>query len=51
MFSVGIFGGLLLNLFPLNPVLKIGIALFVLMSLGAYLIWQIDRDLDLDTAE
>ena len=51
MFSVGIFGGLLLNLFPLNPVLKIGIALFVLMSLGAYLIWQIDRNLDLDTAE
>jgi len=51
MFSVGIFGGLLLNLFPLNPVLKMGIALFVLMSLGAFLIWQIDRDLDLDDAE
>ena len=51
MFSVGIFGGLLLNLFPLNPVLKIGIALFVLMSLGAFLIWQIDRNLNLDDAE
>ncbi|MGP5345529.1 multidrug effflux MFS transporter [Psychrobacter celer] len=51
MFSVGIFGGLLLNLFPLNPVLKMGIALFVLMSLGAFLIWQIDRNLDLDDAE
>ncbi len=51
MFSVGIFGGLLLNLFPLNPVLKMGIALFVLMSLGTFLIWQIDRNLDLDDAE
>ena len=51
MFSVGIFGGLLLNLFPVNPVLKIGIAMFSLMSLGCYLIWQIDRNLDLDNAE
>ncbi|WP_367104624.1 multidrug effflux MFS transporter [uncultured Psychrobacter sp.] len=51
MFSVGIFGGLLVNLFPVNPVLKIGIAMFVLMSLGSYLIWQIDRNLNLDDAE
>lgn len=51
MFSVGIFGGLLLNLFPVNPVLKIGIAMFSLMSLGCYLIWQIDRNLNLDNAE
>ncbi len=51
MFSVGIFGGLLLNLFPVNPVLKIGTAMFVLMSLGCYLIWQIDRNLNLDDAE
>ena len=51
MFSVGIFGGLLLNLFPVNPVLKIGIAMFSLMSLGCYLIWQIDRNLNLDDAE
>lgn len=51
MFSVGIFGGLLLNLFPVNPVLKIGIAMFSLMSLGAFLIWQIDRNLNLDDAE
>ncbi len=51
MFSVGIFGGLMLNLFPVNPVLKIGIAMFALMSLGCYLIWQIDRDLNLDDAE
>ena len=51
MFSVGIFGGLLLNLFPVNPVLKIGIAMFVLMGLGCFLIWQIDRNLNLDDAE
>ncbi|MCH1783252.1 MULTISPECIES: multidrug effflux MFS transporter [Psychrobacter] len=51
MFSVGIFGGLLLNLFPVNPVLKIGIAMFSLMSLGCFLIWQIDRNLNLDDAE
>ncbi len=51
MFSVGIFGGLLLNILPVNPVLKIGTAMFVLMSLGCYLIWQIDRNLDLEDAE
>ncbi len=51
MFSVGIFGGLLLNLFPVNPVLKIGIAMFSLMSLGCFLIWKIDRNLNLDNAE
>ncbi|WP_207401762.1 multidrug effflux MFS transporter [Psychrobacter pygoscelis] len=51
MFSVGIFGGLLLNLFPVNPVLKLGITMFVLMSLGCYLIWQIDSRLDLDNVD
>jgi len=51
MFSVGIFGGLLLNLFPVNPVLKIGIAMFALMSLGAFLIWKIDRHLNLDETD
>ncbi len=51
MFSVGIFGGLLVNLFPVNPVLRIGIAMFALMSLGCFLIWQIDRNLNLDDAE
>lgn len=51
MFSVGIFGGLLLNLFPVNPVLKVGIAMFSLMSIGSFLIWQIDRNLNLDDAE
>ena len=51
MFSVGIFGGLLLNLFPVNPVLKIGIAMFTLMSFGCFLIWKIDRNLNLDDTE
>ncbi|WP_201616637.1 multidrug effflux MFS transporter [Psychrobacter urativorans] len=51
MFSVGIFGGVLLNLFPVNPVLKLGVTMFVLMSLGCLLIWRIDRNLNLDDAE
>ncbi|MBP2279257.1 DHA1 family bicyclomycin/chloramphenicol resistance-like MFS transporter [Psychrobacter sp. PL15] len=51
MFSVGLFGGLLLNLFPVNTVLKIGITMFMLMSLGCFLIWRIDRNLNLDDAE
>lgn len=51
MFSVGIFGGLMLNLFPVNPVLKVGIAMFALMSLGTFLVWKIDRNLNLDDAE
>lgn len=51
MFSVGIFGGLLLNLFPVNPVLKLGITMFILMSLGCLMIWRIDRNLNLDDAD
>lgn len=51
MFSVGIFGGLLLNLFPVNPVLKVGIAMFALMSLGTFLVWKIDRNLNLDETD
>lgn len=50
MFSVGIFGGLLLNLFPVNPVAKLGITMCILMSLGAWLIFRIDRDLNLEDA-
>jgi DHA1 family bicyclomycin/chloramphenicol resistance-like MFS transporter len=51
MFSVGIFGGLLLNLFPVNPVLKLGVTMFMLMSLGCLMIWRIDRNLNLDDAD
>lgn len=51
MFSVGIFGGLLLNLFPVNPVLKLGITMFILMSIGCCLIFRIDNGLDIDDAD
>lgn len=45
-FAVGIFGGLMLNVFPFNPVAKLGITMFILMSLGALLVFQIDKNLD-----
>lgn len=45
-FLVGIFGGLLLNLSSLNLVAKLGITLFVLMAVGTWLVWQIDKNLD-----
>lgn len=47
MFFVGIFGGFLLNLFPFNPVAKLGITMSLLMLIGVYLIWRIDPNLDL----
>ena len=46
-FMVGIFGGLLLNLVALNAVAKLGMTLFALMAVGTWLVWQIDKDLDL----
>ena len=46
-FIVGIFGGLLLNVFALNSVAKLGMTLFALMAVGTWLVWQIDQDLDL----
>ena len=46
-FIVGIFGGLLLNLVALNAVAKLGMTLFALMAVGTWLVWQIDKDLDL----
>ena len=45
-FIVGIFGGLMLNLFPVNAVAKLGLTMFILMSLGCLLVWQIDKNLD-----
>ncbi|WP_230657890.1 multidrug effflux MFS transporter [Psychrobacter sp. I-STPA10] len=50
MFAVGIFGGLLLNLFPANPVFKLGLTMFILMSLGTFLVFRINRNLNLDSA-
>lgn len=49
-FSVGIFGGLVLNLFPFNPVAKLGLTMFILMGLGMVLVWKIDKNLNLDEA-
>ena len=45
-FIVGIFGGLLLNVFPFNPVAKLGLTMFMLMSIGTWLVWKIDKNLD-----
>lgn len=46
-FIVGIFGGLLLNVFALNSVAKLGMTLFAWMAVGTWLVRQIDQDLDL----
>lgn len=51
MFSVGIFGGVLLNFFPLNPVAKLGLTMSILMILGTTLVWRINKNLNLDDAE
>lgn len=46
-FSVGIFGGLLLSLFDVSPVLKLGITMSVLTAIGTYLIYRLNPRLDL----
>lgn len=51
MFCVGIFGGLLLNMFPVNPVFKLGATMCLLMSFGTFLIYRIDSNLNLDNAD
>lgn len=48
MFSVGIFGGFLLNLLPINPVAKLGMTMFVLMLIGTVLVWKINPKLSLN---
>lgn len=45
-FIVGIFGGLFLNLLPVNTVAKLGITMFLLMASGCYLVFKIDKNLD-----
>lgn len=50
-FVVGVFGGLLLHSFPVNPVLKLGLTMFILMGIGTLLVWQIDKNLDLANIE
>lgn len=46
-FSVGIFGGLLLSLFDVSPVLKLGIIITALVSFGTFLVYQLDPKMDL----
>ena len=46
-FSVGIFGGLLLSLFDTSPVIKLGIVVTVLVSIGSWLIFRLDPKMDL----
>lgn len=50
MFCVGIFGGVLLNLFPVNPVFKLGATMTILMWLGTFSVYRIDSSLNLDSA-
>ncbi|OPH38160.1 Bcr/CflA family drug resistance efflux transporter [Moraxella equi] len=45
-FSVGIFGGLLLSLFDVSPVLKLGIVITALVALGTFLVYQLDPKMD-----
>ncbi|MFC0820073.1 multidrug effflux MFS transporter [Moraxella marmotae] len=50
-FSVGIFGGLLIGLFDLNPVVKLGMIVSILVVVGAWLVFRIDSKLDLAGVE
>lgn len=50
-FSVGIFGGLLLSLFDVSPVLKLGITMSVLTAIGTYLIYRLNPRLDLSKVD
>lgn len=45
-FSVGIFGGLLLSLFDVSPVIKIGITTTTLVAIGVILVCQLNPKLD-----
>ncbi len=51
MFFVGIFGGVLLNLLPVNLVLQLGITMSILMCMGTFLVFKVDRNLNLDNME
>ena len=46
-FSVGVFGGLLLSLFNTSPVVKLGISITLLVSVGTFLAFCLDKTLDL----
>lgn len=46
-FSVGIFGGLLIGLFELDPVTRLGITTSILVAVGVFLVFCINPKLDL----
>ena len=46
-FSVGIFGGLLIGLFELDPVTRLGITTSILVAVGTFLVFYINPKLDL----
>lgn len=46
-FSVGIFGGLLIGLFVLDPVTRLGITTSILVAVGTFLVFYINPKLDL----
>ncbi|UNU72673.1 multidrug effflux MFS transporter [Moraxella nasovis] len=50
-FSVGIVGGLLLSLFSVTPVLKLGIIISVLVLIGTILVFSLDGKLDLSKVD
>ncbi|OOR84205.1 multidrug effflux MFS transporter [Moraxella canis] len=50
-FSVGIFGGLLIGLFDLDPVTKLGITTSILVAIGTFMVFLIDPKLDLSSMD
>lgn len=50
-FSVGIFGGLLIGLFELDPVTRLGITTSILVVVGTFLVFYINPKLDLSSLD
>lgn len=50
-FSVGIFGGLILSIFDVNPVSKLGITATILTVAGTFLVYRLDAKLDLSKVD
>ena len=50
-FSVGIFGGLLIGLFELDPVTRLGITTSILVAVGTFLVFYINPKLDLSSLD
>lgn len=50
-FSVGIFGGLLIGLFELDPVTRLGITTSILVAVGVFLVFCINPKLDLSSLD